>query len=53
LIEVNAVKECVDKIILLKDNPKLAQKMGEEGFAFVSNKFDKDKIMRQLEDFIK
>jgi len=53
LIEVNAVKECVDKIILLKDNPKLAQKMGEEGFAFVSDKFDKDKIMRQLEDFIK
>ena len=52
LIEVNAVKECVDKIILLKNNPKVGQKMGEEGFDFVSNQFDKNKIMREVENFI-
>jgi glycosyltransferase involved in cell wall biosynthesis len=52
LIEVNAVNDCVEKIILLKDNQKVAQKMGEEGFGFVSNQFDKNKIMRQVENFI-
>lgn len=48
----NAVEECINKILVLKDNQEFAHKMGEEGFNYVNNNFKKDKIMRELRRFL-
>lgn len=52
VIDVDAVEDCVDKIILFKKNRELAEKMGEAGFNFIRENFEKNKIMNELENFI-
>lgn len=52
LTEVNDVDACVDKIILLKNNPGRAASLGESGFNFICRTFEKSKIMKELEAYL-
>ncbi len=52
LTDVDSVAECAEKIILLKDNPALAEKMGDAGHDFVRQNFEENKIMKELEHFV-
>ncbi len=49
---IDSVADCLEKIILLKNNPELAGKMGDAGFDFVKQNFEEHKIMNELEDFV-
>lgn len=52
IIEMNDVKKCAEKVILLKNDQERIQEMGKKGFEYVSNTFNKEKIMKQLDRFI-
>ncbi|HEY5368681.1 MAG TPA: glycosyltransferase [Hanamia sp.] len=52
LTNVDSVEPCVEKIILLKSNPIMAKEMGDAGYDFVSENFEENKIMNELEHFI-
>lgn len=48
----NNVEECVEKIRILKEQKELRDKMGECGYKYVTQRFDSDKIMAEVEDFV-
>lgn len=52
IVEVNNVKQCAEKVFLLKNNPELRSTMGENGYDYVRKKFGKEKIMKELEGFV-
>ena len=52
IVEVNDVKRCAEKVILLKNNPERIRVMGKNGFEYVRNTFSKEKIMKELEEFV-
>ena len=52
IVDVNDVKQCAEKVILLKNDPGKMENMGRNGFEYVKNKFRKEKIMKQLKEFV-
>lgn len=52
IINLNDTEDCANKILLLKNNPELAKEMGDKGYILVNERFEKNKIMKELEDFI-
>lgn len=52
IIETNNVAACIDKILILNDNPARMTEMGENGCELVHQRFSKNIIMKQLENFI-
>ena len=52
ITDLDSVEGCVEKIVVLKNNPVLAKEMGDAGYDFVSKNFEKNKIMNELEHFI-
>jgi len=51
LIE-NNVDQCVEKVILLKEDEALRKQMGNSGFDYITSTFDKDKIMQEVENYL-
>lgn len=52
LTAVNDVEACIEKLLFWKNNPDEAKVMGENGFSFICQKFDKGKIMKELEAYL-
>lgn len=52
VIDIDSVEQCVERIIILKNNAALAATMGNAGYDFVSEHFEAKKIMNELEHFI-
>ncbi len=52
IVAVNDVKQCAEKVILLKNDPERVHSMGKNGFEYVRDKFNKEKIMKELEVFV-
>lgn len=51
LIE-NSVYECVEKVLILKNDQDLRERMGNFGFNHIASTFDKNKIMEEVEEYI-
>ena len=52
IIEVNNVEACAEKVTFLHNYPENIPLMGEKGFELVRERFDKKKIMQQMENFV-
>ncbi|SKB26219.1 Glycosyltransferase involved in cell wall bisynthesis [Parapedobacter luteus] len=52
LVTKNDVKECAEKVCLLRNNPQLREKMGADGMLHIINTFEKNRIMATIEAYI-
>ncbi|WP_257666458.1 glycosyltransferase [Parapedobacter tibetensis] len=52
LVSKNDVVACADKVCLLKNDPELCKKMGEDGMLHIINTFEKSRIMATVEAYI-
>ena len=48
LVDVEDEDLMAEKIIYLLDNPDIAKRFGENGYRYVSKRFDRDNLIREL-----
>lgn len=52
LIPENDVMACAEKVVQMKKDPDLCEKMGKEGMCYISSAFEKEKILREIESYV-
>lgn len=48
----NSVDECLEKVLILKNDQVLRERMGDFGFNHIATTFNKNKIMEEVEEYI-